>query len=143
MQTQFNALRTAISPLCAIPAGDRASYPAAAAQTILNTIVLLDGMVERLHGDISESDYLLLTCAIAALRHADYCLEHDSHAGDFCRSLACGESWAVRLASIVDGHERTDDLADDIDHVMAENPDCFSPEQIAAAFQMQRREATR
>ena len=65
------------------------------------------------------------------------------HHGDYCRSLACGESWAVRLASIVDGHERTDDLADDIDHVMAENPDCFSPEQIAAAFQMQRREATR
>lgn len=141
MQTQFNALRTAISPLCAIPAGDRASYPAAAAQTVLNVIVLLDGMVDRLHGDISESDHLTLTCAIAALRHADFCLEQDGHHGDFCRSLACGESWAVRLASIVDSHERTDDLDDDVDHVMAEHPNCFDREQIAAAFQMQRREA--
>ena len=132
---------TAISPLCALPAGDRASYPAAAAQTVLNVIVLMDGLVDRLHGDIPESDYLLLTCAIAALRHADYCLEQGNHAGDFCRSLACGESWAVRLASIVDSHERTDDLDDDVEQVMAEHPNCFDREQIAAAFQMQRQEA--
>ena len=57
-------------------------------------------------------------------------------ASPFKAQLEQGKTWAVRLAILVCDHEPTGNLAKDIAQVFAENPNRFSREDIAAAFQV-------
>lgn len=54
----------------------------------------------------------------------------------FKAQLAQGKTWAVRLAILVCDHEPTGDRTEDIAQIVAENPNRFSREDIAAAFQV-------
>lgn len=75
--------------------------------------------------DPTVRDELRATCGLAPLG-----------ASPFKAHLAQGKTWAVRLAILVCNHQSTGDLAEDIAQVVAENPNRFSREDIAAAFQV-------
>lgn len=57
-------------------------------------------------------------------------------ASPFKAHLTQGKTWALRLAILVCDHQPTGDLEEDVAQVFAENPNCFSQEDIAAAFQV-------
>ena len=84
---------------------------------------------------ITQNDEGVLSRAVIADLRDGYDLDPIEPESDFNSALASGASWAKVLATIVAGHEATNDLEDDIDHVKAEHPGLFSCADIAAAFQ--------
>ena len=127
--------KTARNPMCELPHNDTdLARRIAALDTLGNAKCLLRGMEQRLVND-DPDESLILNIVIAAMEHIhDLIAVQAGQRETFNAALAAGRSWATRLATIVSDHEPTGDLAGDIDHVMAENPDLFTAQEVAAAF---------
>ena len=141
MHPDLNRFPQALSPLCLSPTAAHVDDPRARIVSAIDTLKRAAQALSVLYENSPDEEYgksLLLETVYGAMEHAIALLQPVAQGGsgsDFKAALCQGQSWATRLAMLVDGHESTDDLEDDIDHVKAENPGLFSRADIAAAFQ--------